>query len=100
MAWAHAIAAAVEDTADQQGLGLHPCGFLTLHLFAQLGLDGLEQAPIDNGRLLALEDLTLKRHVSDIEAIAEQMGEWSAREWDTTYGLPGLERPYLGDHSP
>ena len=44
---------------------------MTVHLFAQLGLDGLEQVPIDNGRLLALEDITLKRHVSDVEAIAE-----------------------------
>jgi hypothetical protein len=34
-------------------------GFVTVHLFAQLGLDGLEQVPIDNGRLLALKDLTL-----------------------------------------
>jgi hypothetical protein len=100
-AWlAHAIAAVIEDTADQQGLGLDPCGFVTVHLFAQLGLDGLEQVPIDNARLLALEDLTLKRHVSDIEAIAEQMGERSARERDTAYGLPGLERPHLGNDAP
>src|SRR5438132_1258177 len=34
MARAHAIAAVVEDTADQQGLGLHPCGFVTVDLFA------------------------------------------------------------------
>src|SRR6476620_400604 len=100
MARAHAIAAVVEDTADQRGLGLHPCGFVTVHLFAQLGLDGLEQVAIDNGRLLALEDLTLKRHVADIEAIAEQMGERSARERDATDGLPDLERPYLGDDAP
>src|SRR5207245_7296795 len=90
-------AAVIEDTADQQRLGLHPCGFVTVHLFAQLGLDGLEQVPIDNGRLLALEDLTLKRNVSDIEAIAEQMGERSARERNSADGLPGLERPHLGD---
>src|SRR6476660_5048722 len=90
MARAHAIAAIVEDTADQQGLGLHPCGFVTVHLFAQLDLDGLEEVPIDNGRLLALEDLTLERHVSNIEAIAEQMGERSARERDAAYGLPVL----------
>src|SRR6187549_1092024 len=100
MARAHAIAAIVEDTADQQGLGLHPCGFVTVHLFAQLDVDGLEEVPIDNGRLLALEDLTLERHVSNIEAIAEQMGERSARERDAAYGLPGLERPYLGDDAP
>ena len=70
------------NTADQQGLGLHACGLVTVHLFAQLGLNGLEQVPIDNSRLLALEDLALKRHVSDIEAIAEQVSERSARERD------------------
>src|SRR5712691_3446346 len=69
-------------------------------LFAQLGLDGLEQVPINNGRLLALEDLTLKRHVSDIEAIAEQMGERSARERDAPDRLPCLETPHLGDDAP
>src|SRR5437016_12370308 len=100
VARAHAIAAVIEDTADQQGLGLHPCGFVTVHLFAQLGLDGLEQVAIDNGRLLALEDLTLKRHVSDIEAIAKQMGERSTRERNSADGLPGLERPHLGDDAP
>ena len=100
MARADAIAAAIEDTADQQGLGLHPCSFVTIHLFTQLGLDGLEQVPIDNGRLLALEDLTLKRHVSDIEAIAKQMGERSARERDAAYGVPDLKRPHLGDDAP
>jgi hypothetical protein len=29
------------------------------------------EVPIDNGRLLALEDFTLERHVPDTEAIAE-----------------------------
>jgi hypothetical protein len=28
------------------------------------------------------------------------MGERSARERDAAYGLPGLERPYLGDDAP
>src|SRR5258708_38441692 len=97
---ADGIGAVMEDTAGQEGLGLHTCGFVTVHLFGQLGLDGLEQVPIDNGRLLALEDLTLKRHVADIEAIVEQMGEWSARERDAAYGLAGLERPHLGDDAP
>ncbi len=49
----HAIAAVIEDAAGQQGLGLHPCGLVIVHLFGQLGLDGIEQVPIDNGRLLA-----------------------------------------------
>jgi hypothetical protein len=43
VARAHAIAAVIEDTADQESLGLHPCGFVTVHLFAQLGLDRPEQ---------------------------------------------------------
>src|SRR5260221_1897137 len=48
----------------------------------------------------ALEDLTLKRHVSDIEAIAEQMVERSARGRDDAYVLPGLERPHEHHHQP
>ena len=51
VARAHAVAAVIEDAADQQRLGLHPCGLMIVQLFVQLGLDGIEQVPIDNGRL-------------------------------------------------
>ena len=100
MARAHAIAAVIEDAADQQRLGLRPCGLVIVHLFGQLGLDGIEQVPIDDGGLLAGQDLTLEGHLSNVEAVAKQMGERSARERNAADGLPGLERPNLGDDAP
>ena len=43
---------------------------MIIRLVIQLGLDSLEQATINNGRLFALEDLALKSNLADIEAIA------------------------------
>jgi hypothetical protein len=60
MGRAHAVAAVIEDAAGQQGLGLHPAGLVVGRLFIQLGLDGIEQGPIENGGLFALKDLPLK----------------------------------------
>src|SRR3984893_9173568 len=94
------MAAVIEDKADEQGLGLHPCGFVTVHLFAQLGLDGLEQVPIDNGRLLALEHLTLKRDVSNSARTELAPRQRSASDPDAAYARPGLERPHLRDDAP
>ena len=75
MARAHAVAAVIEDAAGQQGLGVHPCGPMICRLLTQLGLDGVEQVPIENAGLFALEDLTLEWHLTDIEAIAQLVGE-------------------------
>jgi len=44
----HAIAAVIEDASSQQGLGLHPFGLVIIQLFAQLGLDGVKQVPVDD----------------------------------------------------
>jgi hypothetical protein len=41
-----------------------------VQLFIQLGLDCIEQAPIDNGWLLPRQDLTLEGHLSDVGAVA------------------------------
>src|ERR1700733_4752663 len=64
MARAHAVAAVIEDAAGQQGRGVHPCGPMIGRLLTQLGLDGVEQVPIENGGLFAIEDLTLEWHQS------------------------------------
>ena len=58
------MAAIIKNAADQQGLRLHSRGFVIVQLFVQLGLDRIEQAPIDNGWLLARQDLTLEGHLS------------------------------------
>ena len=57
MAWGHAVAAIVEDTAGQKSLSFHPFGFMVGDLFIQLRLDGIEQSPVQNGGLLAFQDL-------------------------------------------
>src|SRR6478672_9551726 len=97
MARAHAIAAVIEDAASQQGLGVHPCGPMICRLLAQLGLDGVEQVPIENAGLFAIEDLTLEWHLTDIEAIAQEVGERPAAERNAADGLSGLQRANLGD---
>jgi hypothetical protein len=49
-------------------------------LFVQLGLDGVEQVTIEDGGLLAGQDLSLECHLSNVKSVAEQVGEWPARE--------------------
>ena len=72
-------------------------GLVVVHLFGQLGLDGLEQVSIDDGGLLASQDLALEDHLADVEAVAEQMGERTACEGNAADGLACLQRPDLGD---
>ena len=55
---------------------------MIVHLLGQLDLDGIEELPINNGRLLARQDLTLECHLANVEPVAEQVGERSARERD------------------
>src|SRR6202140_3653084 len=97
MARAHSVAAVIEETAGQQGLGVHPCGPMIYRLLTQLGLDGVEQVPIENAGLFAIEDLTLEWHLTDIKAIAQQVGERPAAEGNAAGGRSGLQRANLGD---
>src|SRR5262249_42024302 len=92
----HAIAAVIEDASSQQSLGLHPCGLVIVRLFAQLGLDGVKQVPVDDGRLLPGQNLTLEYHLPDVEPVAEQVGKRTAREWNTPDGCSRLEGTNLG----
>ena len=68
MARAHAVAAVIEEAADQETLGFGPFGLMVVDLVIQLGLDGLEEVLIDNGRLLTFEDFALESDLADIEA--------------------------------
>src|SRR6516162_11572130 len=97
MARAHAVATVIKKAADQQTLGFGPFGLMVVDLVIQLGLDGLEEVLIDNGRLLTFEDFALEDDFADVEAIAKQMGERAPRERYAADGLAGLERADLGD---
>jgi len=85
-----------EDASSQQGLGLHPFGLVIIQLFAQLGLDGVKQVPVDDGRLLPGQNLALEHHLPDVESVAEQVGKRTAREWNTPDGRARLEDANLG----
>ena len=73
MARAHAVAAVIKEATDQETFGFGPFGLMVVDLLVQLGLDGLKQVLIDNGRLLTFEDFALEGDFDDIEAIARQM---------------------------
>ena len=49
-------------------------------LLRQLGLNSVEQVVADDGRLFPLQNLTLKGNLADIKAVAQQVGERTARE--------------------
>src|SRR6516165_11840954 len=100
MAWAHAVAAVIEEAADQETFGFRPCGLMVVDLLIKLGLDGLKQILIENGGLLAFEDFAFESDFADIEAIAKQMGERPPGERYAADGLAGLERTNLGDDAP
>src|SRR6516164_10844646 len=100
MAQAHAVAAVIEEAADQQTLGFGPFGLMVVDLVIQLGLDGLEQVLIDNGRLLTSKDFALEGDFADIEAIAKQMRERATCERYAADGLAGLKHAGLGDNAP
>jgi hypothetical protein len=58
----------------RRGLGFGPELLVIMHLLVQLGLDGVEQVPIDDGRLLARKRLSPEEHFSNVKPIAKQMG--------------------------
>ena len=44
---------------------------MTVHLLGQLDLDGVEELPINDGRLLAGQDLTLECDLAYVEPVAK-----------------------------
>src|SRR5215471_1010021 len=91
MARAHAIAAIIEDTTGQQGLGLTPCTLMIVDLLVELGLHRIEQSLFENGGLLALEDLTFESDLADIETIAKQLRERSPSKGNAPYSVAALQ---------
>src|SRR5438552_4979833 len=97
MAWGHSVATVVIDATDQQGFGFAACDRVIVALVVELGLHRVKEITIEDGGLLAGEDLALEGDLADVEPIAQKMGEWAAGEWDAANGAPGLERSHLGD---
>src|SRR5260221_10310640 len=97
MAWSHPVATVVIDATDQQGIGFATCDRVIVALVVELGLHRVEEITIEDGGLLAGEDLALEGDLADVEPITQKMGERAAGEWDAANRAPGLERSYLGD---
>src|SRR6266403_4162655 len=97
MAWGHSVATVVIDATDQQGVGFGACDRVIVALVVELGLHRVKEITIEDGGLLAGEDLALEDDLANVEPIAQKMGERPAGEWDPANRAPGLERPHLGD---
>jgi len=97
VARAHPVATVVIDTTDEQCFGVPACDGVIVALVVELGLHRIKQITIEDGGLLAGEDLALEYDLADVEPIAQKMGEWTAGERDPANCAPGLERSHLGD---
>src|SRR5207253_10579581 len=100
MAWGHSVATVVIDATDQQGFRFGACDRVIVALVAELGLHRVKEITIDDGGLLAGEDLALEGDLADVEPVAQKMGERAAGEWNTADRATGLERSHLGDDPP
>src|SRR6267142_3366552 len=100
MAWGHSVATVVIDATDQQGFRCGTCDRVIVALIVELGLHRVKEITIEDGGLLAGEDLALEGDLADVEPIAQKMGERAAGEWDAANRSPGLERSHLGDDPP
>jgi hypothetical protein len=70
MAWTHPVATVVIDATDQQRVGFRPCGCAVVALVVELGLHRVKKITIEDGGLLAGEDLALEYDLAEVEAIA------------------------------
>src|SRR6516165_2157000 len=100
MAWSHPVATDVIDATDQQRFGFGPRNRVGVALLVELGLHRVKEITIEDGGLLAGEDLALEDDLADIEPIAQEVGERTAGERDPANRAPALERSHLGDNPP
>src|SRR5260370_1771208 len=100
MGWGHSVATVVIDAADQQGVGFGACDRVIVALIVELGLHRVKEITIEDGGLLAGEDLALESDLAEVEPIAQKMGERAAGEWDAANRAPGLEVSHLRTDPP
>ena len=98
MARAHSVAPVVVDATDQERARFRPRGRVIVALLIELSLHRVKEITIENGGLLAGEDLALEDDLAEVEPIAQKMGERTAGEWDPANPAPGLERSQLGNN--
>src|SRR5260370_24987811 len=86
--------------AGQLGIGFTACDRLVVAVVAKLGLHRVKEITIQDGALLAGQDLALEDDLTNIEPIAQKMGERAAGERNSANRASGLERSHLGDDPP
>src|SRR5262249_4071562 len=96
----HPVATVVIETTDQRRGGCRVPGSVVVALLVELGLHGVKEITIQDGGMLARKDVALERDLTDIEPVAQEMGERTAREGDASDRAPSLERSHLGDDPP
>src|SRR5436305_12333038 len=97
MAWGHSVATVVIDATDQQGFRFGACSRVIVALVVELGLHRVKEITIEDGGLLAGEDLALEDDLAEVEAIAQKMGERAAGKWDPADCAAGLKGSHFGD---
>src|SRR5438093_13406215 len=100
MARGHSVATVVIDATDQQGIGFGACDRVIVALVVELGLHRVKEITIEDGGLLAGEDLALEGDLADVEPLAQKMGERTEGEWDPANRPAGLERSQPSADSP
>src|SRR6516164_465862 len=98
MAWSHPVATVIIDATDQQRFGFGPYERMSGALLVELGLHRLKEITIEDGALLAWEDLALEDDLADIEPITQKMGERTAGKRDPADRAPALERSHFADN--
>src|SRR6267142_2072499 len=93
----HAVPTVVKKVSHQQSIRTRPQRLVTGLLFAQLGLDRIEEFPIKDGRLLARQDLTFERDLAKVEAITQQVRQTAAPERNAADCLARLQGAELGE---
>jgi len=92
----HAMAGIVEQKVPQEVICLLPGQGLVGLMGRQFLLNGLEQALVQNRRLLPGQDLTPVFDLVDEKPVVEKVREGSSSERDASAGLAAAEGPRLG----
>ncbi|HEX3163708.1 MAG TPA: hypothetical protein VHQ92_14115, partial [Pseudolabrys sp.] len=97
--WRHALTTIIEQPASEDGRGAPANLVMAASLRIQFGLNGVEQLAVNDRRLFTRKRLSLERHLSDVEPVAQQVPKRATRKWDTPNGLAGLQPAFLCDNA-
>jgi hypothetical protein len=86
----------IEVAAHQQSFRAHCGRVIPVVLFGEPLLDGLEQAAVEDRRMLRPTDLAPEDHFADVEPVAQEIGERASGEGDAADGPPIREMADLG----